>query len=320
MIEITSHQIPISDSLDQLEVIVSKLGQGSSTQAEDILRRLDEINLRLDELHHQGISLSGEEAQLDFISNQIKKQSRLFLRDIGGIQRLKELRQEYHVEAKSWWWFLDDYQNQQTRASRKRTLIWGGIIIVVLAIFIVAYQKFLAPSPVTQAEMTYESEVESFLSTGDPTKALNSANQGLQISPSDSTLIILKGIAEQRLGQDNDASQTFSQAQNLLGSQENFLLSRAVSYIRIGDFQSALNDSQQVIQLDPKSAEAYYYEASAYQNLNQGLSAYQAYDTASQLANSQGNVELVATIRIQMALLLQSMNYPGTTPQTTTTP
>jgi cytochrome c-type biogenesis protein CcmH/NrfG len=308
-------QKSVSESLDQLEVDVTKLGQGFGVKAEEILYGLDAIRARLDELETQGRTAKSEEAQFEFVANTLKNNSRAFLKEIGGTKAMIVLRSKSQPDRKAWWWFLDEIRSNELKATLKRRLIWLGGIIAVLVILYLGYQRFLAPSPATQAALTYENEIENSLISGDLTGALNQANQGLAIAPEDVTLLILKGITQIKLGQTADGTQTLAQAEKLIGNQESYLLQRALIYIRSGDFKSALSDAQAVIAINPQSAEGYFYEGMAYQNQNESQNAYNAFDTAQKLADSQGKTALVATIRLDMGLLLQSM---GAQPQTTT--
>jgi len=307
-------QKSVSESLDQLEIDVSKLGQGMGVKAEEILYGLDAIKARLDELETQGRTAKSEEAQFEFVTNTLKKNSRVFLKEIGGANTLKALRIERQPDQKAWWWFLDEIQSKELRANLKKSLIWLGGIIVVLIILYLVYQRFLAPSPATLAAMTDETDIENSLVSGDLTGALTKANQGLTIVPNDVTLLFLKGITQIKLGQTADGTQTLTQAETLSGNQETYLLQRALIYIRSGDFKSALGDAQAIIVNNPQSAEGYFYEGMAYENLNENQNAYNAFDTAQNLADAQGKTALVATVRFDMGLLLQSMGVQEATP------
>jgi cytochrome c-type biogenesis protein CcmH/NrfG len=307
-------QKSISDSLDQLEINVSKLGQGYGVKAEEILYGLDAIRARLTELETQGSVAKSDEAQFEFVTNTLKKNKRVFLKEIGGPKALKELRSRRQPDPKAWWWFLDEIQSKELTASVKKSLFWLAGIVVVLTLLYAGYQRFLAPSPEVQAVMTYETDIENSLISGDLTGALAKANQGLAIAPQDVTLLILKGITQLKLGQTADGTQTLAQAQTLSGNQESYLLQRALIFIRSGDYKSALSDAQAIIANNPQSAEGYFYEGIAYQNLNEGMNAYNAFDTAQTLANTQGKTALVATIRLDMGLLLQNMDLSQQTP------
>jgi hypothetical protein len=309
-------QKSISETLDQLEVEVSKLGQGIGVKAEEILFGLDAVRNRLDDLENQGRTAKGEEAQFEYITNTLRNNSRAFIRELGGIETLTALRSKRQPDRKAWWWFLDEIQSTKIKGTLKRWLIWVGGIIVVLIILSAIYQRFLAPSPAMQAALTYESDIENSLINGDLNGALNMANQGLAIAPDDVTLMILKGITQIKLGQTNDGTLTLSQAEKLAGNEESYLLQRALIYIRSGDSKSALSDAQSIVAINPQSAEGYFYEGLAYQNLNDIQKAYAVFDKAQALADSQGKTALVATIRLDMGLLLQNMGMqpPTATP------
>jgi len=300
-------QKSINESLDQLEVNVSKVGQDLGITSEGILDEMDSIRTRLDDLKTQGRPATAEEAQFEFIAKTLKDHSKAFIKEIGGLKTLTNLRSMRQPDRKAWWWFLDEIQSDQRKRTLKKQLIWFAGIAVALVILYAVYQLFLAPSPATEAALTFESNIENSLISGDLNNALAQANQGLTTLPDNVTLLILKGIAQTKLGQTDDGTQAFSQAEKLIGNRESYLLQRTLLYIRSGDAKSALNDAQTIVVANPQSAEGYFYEALAYQSLNDSMNAYNAFDKAQTLANDQGKTVLVATIRLDMALLMQNM-------------
>jgi tetratricopeptide (TPR) repeat protein len=307
-------QKSVNELLDQLEIDVSKLGQGYGIKAEDILLGLDAIRTRLDDLEILGRAAKAEEAQFEFITNTLKTNSNAFIREIGGINALIDLRSIKKPDRKAWWWFLDEIRSRERAGYLKKQAIWIAVILVVLVVLYVGYQRFLAPSPAIQAAMAAESNIENSLISGDLNGALNQADQGLAAAPGDVTLLILKGITQLKLGHTSDGTQTLAQAEKLVGNQESYLLQRALLFIRSGDYESALSDTQEIITNNPQSAEGYFYEGLAYQNLGQVSNAYNTFDKAQTLANAQGKTALVATIRLDMALLLQNMGSQLVTP------
>ncbi len=307
-------QRSLSERLDLLEIDVSKLDQGSKRPPEEILHEMDAIQARLDDLEAQEMPAKGEEAQFEFITNVLKKNKSVFLRKMGGVGALRTLRAGEQPEKSHWWWYLDEIQASERKAMITKSLLWITGIAVVLVIAYFAYQRFLAPSPEVQADVTYESNIEDYLTQGNPTSALNEAEKALAVLPDNVTFLVLKGIAQQKLGQTAEGAQTLAQAEKLSSDKETYLLQRALLYIRSGDAKSALSDAQAVIAIDPNSAEGYFYEGLSLQNLGRASDAYQAFDQAQRLADTQGKTALVATIRINMGLLLQNMGIQEPTP------
>ena len=298
-------QITLNELLDQIEIDVSKLGQGNPQQAEKILYQMDEIEIRFNELIQHERPFGGEEAQFNFISTVLKKNQKTFLKQLGGANRLKELRQSRKPQEGEWWWYLDLAQAHKNKMSIKHSVFWGVGVTLLILILIGVYQLFLAPSPQTQLVMQAQDNGEVLISNGNYSEALTTIDNGLAVAPEDITLWILKGIAESELGESAVSEEAFSEAEKFAGSHESFLLNRTLIYIRIGDNQSGLTDVQEVISNNSQSAEAFYYEGTILKNLGENVKAYTAYETASTLASAQGNTALEATARLEMAMLLQ---------------
>jgi len=74
-----------------------------------------------------------------------------------------------------------------------------------------------------------------------------------------------------------------------------------------------------VIKYDPKSAEGYFYLGKSQELLGDQTDALNNYNQAFNLADSQGKTELAATIKISLAMMLQSMNSQLPTPELTPT-
>ena len=76
--------------------------------------------------------------------------------------------------------------------------------------------------------------------------------------------------------------------------------------MRIGDFQRVLTDTNQLIQMYPDLAEAYYMRASGYEGLGQRTQAMADLEKCGELAQAQGNDTLYAQSRVRLATLMQA--------------
>ena len=119
-------------------------------------------------------------------------------------------------------------------------------------------------------------------------------------------MLILRGVVETLMGQPDQAAVDFHTAEVQFDNLSLFLMARAETWIKTGQFDFALQDATQAVQLEPTSPQALFYFGKANemkQNYDVALAAYQI---ASDLAEKQGKAELNATIRITMAMLMQS--------------
>jgi len=298
--------LSLNDLLDRIGADLGKLGAGMKVNPMDILLSLDQARIRIEKSRQQGNEVKAETTQFDYLVINLQKQGKPFLREIGGEKKLQELRQQYQPASDKVWWFLDQHLANNQKASLRKLAITLGVGLVVLVLLITGYNLFLAPDPLTIKKLDLYNNMGQAIDSQDYPTALNEVNQALYLSPDDPDLLTNKGVILQKLGQNDDAMIAFHQAENILGSREQFLSGRAPIYMHFGDTQNMLVDSQEIIKLNPQSALGYFYFAKANETLGDIPVALEAYDKASALANAQGQAELAATIRVNMAMLLQS--------------
>jgi tetratricopeptide (TPR) repeat protein len=310
----------LNDLLDKIENNLGKLGEGMGVDPKEILAEMDEASLRLKNAATQEHPPKSEEAQFEYIGKSLQKYGPLFLRTIGGPGELSNLRAQRNPPPEYWWWFIDQWLEQKRNASLRKTMTTAGIVVVILVTLIFAYQRFLAPDKLTQQKYDSISSAQQSMANGDYAAALTQINQALAGSPNDTDLLIYKGVLLTKLGQQNEAAQVFAQAEKILNNHEALLGTRTLDYLQAGDPKSSKASAQELIAYNAKSAEGYFYLAKSEELLGEQTTALDAYNTAFNLADSQGKSELAATIKISMAMMMQSMNSQMQLPTVATTP
>lgn len=121
---------------------------------------------------------------------------------------------------------------------------------------IIAYQKSLKAEP-TFYPASYGLAI-GLESLGQNEEALTSINAALKYEPNNAHYLYLKGLILSKLSQDAEAVKLYTASIKYGFSGENIWINRAVSMGRLGDFNSALNDLQQAIRINPKSSYAWY--------------------------------------------------------------
>jgi tetratricopeptide (TPR) repeat protein len=298
--------ISLSDLLDQLEIDLSHIGQGDRTRAEKMLVRMDVVNQKINRLAESQIPVTAETAQFEYIRQSLERNGRSFLKDVGGMKSLLELRGKVKPASNRSWWFIEQSIARQKGKSLHSIGLTLGIIAIITLFLVILFNTILKPDPIIVARYSHESNAEQFLAKNDPTSALAEINEALTLGQ-DAHLLILRAVILYQVGQKEEASVDFVSAEDILGDRNTFLLARAETWLRVGRFEYALLDTQEVIRSDPESAQAYFYNGKA-QELNKDYSgAINAYQKASELAGQQDKAELNATIRMSMAMLMQSI-------------
>ncbi len=301
-----AQSISLNDLLDQLEVDLSRVGQGRFENAQNLLVKMDEAQQRIETMALKELQVKAEAAQFDYLVTSLEKNAGKLLNDLGGAKQLDSLRKQKPTGINSRWWYLDEIIARQRKKSISKIFISLGIAGLLLVILIVGYDNFLKPDPAVTGKYTHQMNAEQFLSSGDYTKALDEINLALGFYPTDPGLLVMRGVIQTRLGNNELASADFNSAETTLGNHVDFLLLRTQSWLSAGDLQNSLADAQEIIREDPTSAEGYFYLGRVNEVLRNYSEAINAYETASKLADSQGKSELNATIRISLAMLMQS--------------
>jgi tetratricopeptide (TPR) repeat protein len=310
--------LSLDELLGQLEIDISRVGQANRDAALRMLLKMDQVFLKLAAMSQKGNAVKAEAAQFDYITASLEKNARKFLIEIGGAEQLAALRQQVAPQNDQTWWFIDLAHQRQVRATLRQALIGIGGLLAGLVLVVILYNQFFAPDPIVAKRYSLELDADQSMASGDFAKALESVDQALAIVPQDNEMLILRGVLNNRLGKAADAETDFSHAEGILNNRELFLLLRTEAWIKTGALPEGLKDVQTCIRDYPESAQGYYYYGRINELDNNYNKAIDAYNRASALAEKQGKMELNATIRMTMAMLMQSM--PVAQPALTSTP
>jgi len=311
--------ISLNDLLDKIENNLGKLGEGMGVDPKEILAEMDEASVRLKNASNQEHLPKAEEAQFDYIGKSLQKYAPLFLRTIGGSAALSTLRAQRNPPPGNWWWSIDQWLVEKRSATIRKTVITAGIVVIILVSLSFVYQRFLAPDKVTQQKYDSISNAQQFMATSDYTDALAQINAALADNPNDTDLLIYKGVLLTKLGQKAEADKVFAHAEKILNNHETLLVTRTLFYLQAADPTSAKSSAEELIAYDPKSAEGYFYLAKSEELLGDQTTALDNYNKAFALADAEGKEELAATIKISMAMMMQTMNSQLPTLETTPT-
>jgi tetratricopeptide (TPR) repeat protein len=300
----------LNELLDQLEVDLGHLGQGSAEQALKMLLKMDTAFQKVTDMTEKELPVKAEAAQLEYLALGMEHNAKAFLKQIGGREKLAQFRHSQAPAAQQRWWFLDEYKQIQARKTARTVFLGVASTIAAVLILIIVYQNFLAPDPIVTAVYMYQNNAEKAMQSQDMARALSETNKAIALTPNDSSLLIMRGVIEDRLSLSEQASKDYAAAEANLNDHLRFLLARSQIWMQAGEYQKGLEDARQVIQADPTSAEGFLYFGKANEKLQNYSTAIDAYETASSLAGSQNKSELNAVIRMNLAMLMQSIPMP----------
>jgi len=306
--------------LDRLDNLVSILKRREADEILEIPALFERADALLGRLKSRSKEFQAEEARLRALLGQFDKRDRAFVRKLG-MARVAALRPEPALPEDHWWWYMDEVVAARNRARLRRTLISVAIAAVVLIAAVFIYQQFFAPDPTVVAAYGYRGRAEDLAFSGEYQDALTQVDEGLTLIPEDPEMLVLRGAIQAALGESDAAQTTYAEVQAILDKQErpeDFLFLRAQTYIRIDETQLAIDDMQAALEANPESPEAYYLLAAAQDSSNQVQEAYNNYSMAAQYASLNGNVQLEALARMQLANLTNRLMMPSSPPNTTT--
>lgn len=274
----------------------------SSDTVKQLLTDLQAAHDLAARLQADGADVRGEESRLDTIDERIVKSARNIVKYLGGRQGLIALRNQLAPGTTERWWLLDrELDVARSRLVRQLAVIAAVIVIIIVAGYI-ARPVLFPPDPVGDAEAAASRELQQ----NNVPRALQSIDSALVNLPTNTELLIWKGVLLKTSGDITASQQTYEQAMRAAGSDKEFYLVRALTYVRLGDSASVITDTTTIIQKYPDYAEAYYVRATGYEGVGNRNAAIADLDKCSTLAQATGDDTLFAQSRIRLATLLQA--------------
>jgi len=298
----------ISSNLDEIETILGKLDGSQSPIAERIFDIMDEIQEQKKFLHND--EKEKTETQLSYVTKRIYSSAKVLLKTIGGKEVLKEKRKIKGKSPDHWWWYLDHYLEDKRKRDLQRSGMIGLVLLVVFALLVLVYDRYLAPPPEVRARIDYETRIDDFIYSGDYISAMSEMEGALAIAPDYYPLWIKKGVLAKVLGNEAVEQSSYETAQQFVENPEYFFYERASVFMQFGLYDDVLEDTDNLLAINAKSAEAYLYRGMVYEMRGENSQAYDAFEKAALLAEEQNKNQLVATIRVRMGMLLQSVSIP----------
>jgi tetratricopeptide (TPR) repeat protein len=256
----------------------------------------------LDQLIASGADMRAEEARLSSVDGRIIRNAQKIVTQLGGRTELAKFRDQASPGTQARWWWLENELDARRRRTLTQLGIAAGIVAVILLVGYIARPVLFPPDPVGDAI----NSATIALDRKDMAGVLTAIDLGLKQVPTNTELLIWKGYLEEKAGNQQSATAAYNLALQNAGSDKEFLLQRAIQFVRMGEYQRVLTDTNQLISKYPDLAEAYYMRASGYEGLGQRAQAIADLEKAGELAQAQGNDTLFAQSRVRLANLMQA--------------
>jgi tetratricopeptide (TPR) repeat protein len=297
----------ISSHLDELENLLGKLDSNNAELAELVLMKFDLIESEIKKNNPDRQVPFAYQTQLEYVENRIRSHAQVIINAMGGTEQYISRRDQAGKKEDSWWWYLDRYIKENQKKNFKKILTIAAVLILLSIVVIFIYQQFFAPPPEVLARIKHEQAADRLISDGNLNGALLEIQSALSYEPENYELLIWQGVVYQQLGDNELSQQSFQHAENIVTSMEEFYLTKTYYEFNGGLIDQGFADAQKLIEINPESAEGYLYIGQVYEIKGAYAEAYQAYETASELAEKSDNTEMIATIKIRMGMLLQTV-------------
>jgi tetratricopeptide (TPR) repeat protein len=284
-------------------------------ECEKYLARLDVANVRLllqtadtahqlvGQIESPDADIRGEEARLAAVDERILRYASQIVKLLGGRTALIQFREQISHEPYERFWMLDLEMDLARKKFLERLGIFAAVIVIVLVIGYLARGILFPPDPAGDAIALATRALQQNDSLG----AIQAITTGLTIVPTNTELLVWQGILLELRGDNANAQKSYDAAQSILHSDKEFYLTRAMTFVRLGDYNRVITDTNYIIERYPDDPDAYYVRASGYEGIQAITKAIADLEKCSELAQAEGKETLYAQARVRYATLLQSM-------------
>lgn len=301
----------VREALDKAERLLPNL-RGGGPQVLELLRLFDQAASALAEFGAAGVDVRAERGRFETLERQLRQRQNRFLAEAGAA--LHEERASVQPDRVRWWWFLDEEVARQRVQRLRRALVWGLVVVLLLTGLWLLYDRFIAPPPQVRQALQRSGNGEALVEKGDLRAALAEFEAAAALTPDDPLLWMWQGVLHTELHEPDEARMAFETARGLYQTNFDFLLDRALAYLRAKDLAAASADVEQAIQERPDLGRGYYLRASVRAELGDYIAAVADLERAADLAQAAGDAQLEAAARVQRAMMMQLQMGQQVTP------
>jgi len=288
--------------------------RGRGAAALELLLDLDRIAELWPELEARGVDLRPELGRWETLQATVSQRAPVVARELRAVGGLPAARAQHHPAGEpAWWWFLaEQVQTQRARRLTRIVITLASTATVLGLLYFLLFHVLFPVDPNLRAAFDAQSAGERKIAVeGDLNGALADFRRMTELRPEDTDGWLRVGCTLLRLGDTAGAAENFRRAQALLPNDTVLRLSRAPICHVFGVSDLAEADLRAVIADEPENPTAHYYLATILEERGGLLEALTALERAADLAESSGEIQLVALARFRIGMLMQQLATQG---------
>jgi tetratricopeptide (TPR) repeat protein len=287
--------------LEERQVKIKAMGPDAALE---FLQDLDRLQLLFEQLEATDLNLLPEQGRFASVQASLKKSVSPLLKAMGGPAVLNEHRPSPAPPPERWWWYIDELVAVQKRRTYRQLGLGVAVLALVVGAVVLAFKTILAPSPEVAARIEAENTAFSAIDEGNLPTALEAIEAGLTKAPDEPSLLLLKGVLQEAMGQKIEATESFARAERVIQDPLSYHLGRSQLELRLNQPEKAESDVRTALEIDGNSPTAWLILGQALELQEKTAEAVAAYQKANELAFEYGDNQVVVLARLALARLV----------------
>jgi tetratricopeptide (TPR) repeat protein len=274
----------------------------------ELLYLRDRIEEWLSFYGSKGAFVDPEKTRVGNFDALLEKQGSLLVKMLDK-KRFEEERKKIKPSKERWWWWIDErVKREKIMKLRRQMALLGIVIAALLSLYFLVFRL----PPTEKKYLDALSRAEQLMDAGRWTEAIAACEEAIAIFPDRPNPYVIIGCIREKLGEENQAQEIFSQAESLYAKRVDFLLEKALWYFRLGMTDRSLATLSELLKEDPENLSALNLLGSVYEAENRVVEAIKVYERLLELAEKKEDLNLIPIAKMKIGML--QLKLPLTLP------
>ena len=274
----------------------------------ELLYLRDRIEEWLSFYGSKGAFVDPEKTRVGNFDALLEKQGSLLVKMLDK-KRFEEERKKIKPSKERWWWWIDErVKREKIMKLRRQMALLGIVIAALLSLYFLVFRL----PPTEKKYLDALSRAEQLMDAGRWTEAIAACEEAIAIFPDRPNPYVIIGCIREKLGEENQAQEIFSQVELLYAKRVDFLLEKALWYFRLGMTDRSLATLSELLKEDPENLSALNLLGSVYEAENRVVEAIKVYERLLELAEKKEDLNLIPIAKMKIGML--QLKLPLTLP------